>query len=146
MFSMLKNKNNRIADDYNAIILSAREPKLYTDYGVPDTPQGRFQMIALHASPYFLKYASLNESRNSQKLFDMIFRDIELSFREIGVGDLAVPKKMKRYMQDFNGIIQAHAELNSDHIDITKRNVFGETGVINPAFENYIKGLFSNDS
>ena len=91
------------------VIDAARAPVLYTDYEVPDTPAGRFQMITLHAVPYMLAYGRANDGRATQALFDMIFRDIELSFREIGVGDLAVPKKMKAFMKDFNGILQAHA-------------------------------------
>lgn len=142
MFSMFRRKNNALTSAYEGILAQARNPVLYTDYGVPDTPQGRFQMIALHAAPVFIDYAASRESKASQKLFDMIFRDIELSFREIGVGDLAVPKRMKRYMQDFNGMMQAHAAANADHADITARNVFGDEPQISTEFKTYINGLF----
>ena len=139
---MFKRKNPKTIEDYETIVAQARNPALYTDYNVPDNPHGRFQMIALHASPYFIGYAQGGETGQSQTLFDIIFKDIELSFREIGVGDLGVPKKMKRYMQDFNGIIQGHAAANADHVDITRRNVFGEGGEVTPPFKNYIEGLF----
>ena len=82
------------------------------------------------------------QGRDAQKLFDMIFHDIELSFREIGVGDLAVPKKMKKWMKDFNGITQAHAAANADHVEITQRNVFGDDATVSPEFQDYINGLF----
>lgn len=139
MFSIFKRKNNDIETIYHAIMDQSLSPTLYHDYNVPDTPQGRFQMITLHATPYFL---SMKNKKQSQALFDTIFKDIELSFREIGVGDLAVPKKMKRYMKDFNGILQAHAQQDADHADITRRNVFGDDGEITEKFEKYIKGLF----
>lgn len=129
--------------DYETIIDSARNPLLYTLYGVPDTPYGRFQMIALHAAPYIMKYHQDNKPAQAQKLFDLIFNDVELSFREIGVGDMSVPKKMKKYMQAFNGVVQAHAAHQADHIAITQRNVYGDELNIHPAFQNYIKGLFS---
>ncbi len=142
MFSLFKRKNNQIADLYQQILEQSRNPILYTDYYVPDKPIGRFQMLTLHAAPYFLDYAEKNETHKSQILFDIIFQDIEYAFREIGVGDLGVPKKMKRYMKDFNGIIQAHAAANADHADITRRNVFGDDGEMSSAFKTYIKGLF----
>jgi len=96
-------------------------------------------MIALHAIPHILSL----DPKQSQALFDTIFQDIEYSFREIGVGDLAVPKKMKRYMKDFNGMVQAHAASKADHADITRRNVFGDDAKINAKFKTYIKGLFA---
>ncbi len=139
MFSIFKRKNKNIETIYHTIMDQSLSPTLYRDYGVPDTPQGRFQMIVLHATPYFL---SMTNKRETQGLFDMIFKEIELSFREIGVGDLAVPKKMKRYMKDFNGILQAHAASNADHADITRRNIIGDDGEISEKFEKYIKGLF----
>jgi len=143
MFSLFKRKNTEVEAVYEAIITDARQPKLYTEYNVPDTPIGRFEMVALHAMPYFVTYAKANEGGKTQALFDMIFADIEQSFREIGVGDLAVPKKMKRYMKDMNGMIQGHMAANADHVDIVRRNVFGDEGTMNTKFKAYIKGLFS---
>ncbi len=142
MFSMFKQKNDDITAIYNTIIDQSRAPKLYAVYNVPDKPIGRFLMIALHAAPVVIQWAKDGQSKKSQNLFDMIFQDIEYSFREIGVGDLAVPKKMKRYMKDFNGIIQAHAAANADHVDVTRRNVFGDDGKISKGFATYITGLF----
>lgn len=144
MFSLFKRKNGKVMNVYNEIVDAARNPVLYVDYNVPDTPMGRFQMIALHAAPYFIDFKNNNQGRMAQDVFDKIFSDIELSFREIGVGDLAVPKKMKRYMKDFNGIVQAHAAANADHVDITRRNVFGDEGAIGKGFDKYIKGLFAH--
>ena len=119
MLSLFKRKSNDAESLYAKVIAQARDPKLYSDCGVPDTPIGRFQMIALHAAPHMARYANDNAGEKSQSLFDLIFRDIELSFREIGVGDLAVPKKMKKWMKDFNGIIQAHSDKGADHVNVT---------------------------
>jgi cytochrome b pre-mRNA-processing protein 3 len=137
-----RKKTDKVKAQYTAIIDAARNPMLYTDYNVPDDPAGRFQMITLHASPILMAYQADNDGASIQALFDMIFADIELSFREIGVGDLGVPKKMKAYMKDFNGVLQAHAQPNADHIGITQRNVFGETDTVNAGFAKYIKGVF----
>ena len=137
-----RKRTNQIERQYTDIVAAARNPVLYTDYNVPDTPAGRFQMITLHAVPYMLAYGDVNDGKSSQKLFNMIFADIELSFREIGVGDLSVPKKMKAFMKDFNGVLQAHAAENSDHVMVTQKNVFGDEGHIEKPFAKYIQGLF----
>lgn len=142
MFALFKRKKENIIDTYEDIVARARDIKLYTDYGVEDNPAMRFQMIALHAAPYFMEYATQGEGAKSQALFDKIFADIELSFREIGVGDLAVPKRMKKYMKDFNGVIQAHAAANADHAMIASRNVFNDDAQMSPEFKKYIEELF----
>lgn len=142
MFSLLKRKSDEIRSVYDRIVDQARQPVLYRDYGVPDTPIGRFHMIILHAAPQFMEWARDGQRNKSQALFDMIFTEIEYSFREIGVGDLSVPKKMKRYMQDFNGLMHAHSAANADHVAITQRHVFGEDHDISENFATYIKGLF----
>jgi cytochrome b pre-mRNA-processing protein 3 len=142
MFSLLKRKNTDIDDLYATIMDDARSPRLYTEFDVPDKPIGRFQMVALHAIPSFLVFARAEEPQKSQILFDRIFQDIEYSFREIGVGDLAVPKKMKRYMKDMNGMIQAHMADDANHVDIVRRNVFGDDGNMNGSFKKYIEELF----
>jgi cytochrome b pre-mRNA-processing protein 3 len=142
MFSLLKRKNTDIDDLYATIMDDARSPRLYTEFDVPDKPIGRFQMVALHAIPSFLVFARGEEPQKSQILFDRIFQDIEYSFREIGVGDLAVPKKMKRYMKDMNGMIQAHMADDANHVDIVRRNVFGDDGNMNGSFKKYIEELF----
>jgi cytochrome b pre-mRNA-processing protein 3 len=142
MFSLFKRKASQAEQLYKQILEQARNPILYDTFNVPDTPIGRFQMIILHACPVMMGLSSQNKTTQTQMLFDTIFQDVEYSMREIGVGDLAVPKKMKRYMQDFNGILQAHSEKNADHANITRRNVFGEDGKISPPFKKYIKDLF----
>jgi cytochrome b pre-mRNA-processing protein 3 len=145
MFSALKkNRKSDLQVQYEDIVAQARNPHLYTDYNVPDTPQGRFQMIALHAAPVMIAAIKNGRTSDSQILFDLIFKDIEQSFREIGVGDLAVPKKMKRYMQDFNGLLRAHEVATANHAAITGRSVFGDETAITPDFKTYIERLYAS--
>lgn len=146
MFPFLKRKAAHNRDDvytqYTEIIDLARNERLYTEYGVPDTPAGRFQMITLHAAPVLRNYAKDQRNKDSQLLFDMIFKDIELSFREIGVGDLSVPKKMRAYMKDFNGAVQAYNERGNDVVAVVERNVFNNEKKAGKAFRSYIEALF----
>lgn len=146
MLALFRRSNKKeVGALYNDILAAARKPVLYDDYGVPDTPIGRFQMIALHSAPHIIRLGRDNEGRNAQMLFDMIFRDVEFSFREIGVGDLAVPKRMKKWMKDFNGVVQAHAAANADHVEITRRNVFGDDARLSTSFQTYINKLFEEE-
>jgi|GEM_PF-1918671 len=145
MFGFLKRCEQtgykKIQDNYISIIEKSRNKQLYTEFGVPDTPAARFQMILLHAVPIFRDYVKLKRNKDTQILFDMIFKDIELSFREIGVGDLGIPKKMQAYMKDFNGVMQAYLEGQEDPVQIVYRNVFGTKGNIGGNFSDYIRNL-----
>jgi cytochrome b pre-mRNA-processing protein 3 len=139
---LFKRRDHSIENIYKVIIRNARDEQLYNDFNVPDTPAGRFQMIALHAIPVMIGFADQQDHEKTQILFDMIFKDIELSFREIGVGDLGVPKKMKAYMNDFNGLFQAHIQKDADHVKITAANVFDDENQMNEQFAAYIVNLF----
>ena len=94
-----------IRDLYGAIVAQARSVEFYTAYGVPDTVQGRFDLIVLHL---VLLLDRLGRGEGSgrdigQKLFDVFCRDLDGNLREMGVGDLAVPKQMRRFAEAFYG-------------------------------------------
>jgi cytochrome b pre-mRNA-processing protein 3 len=95
---------------YRAIVAQSRQPKFYADWSVPDTVTGRFDMISL------------------------FFKDMDRSLREMGAGDLAVPKKIQKMGNIFFGLLAALNEA-MDRKDLTaldavlSRNVFdGATG------------------
>ena len=102
-----------ISDLYGAIVAQAREPAFYSAYGVPDTVQGRFDLIVLHL---VLVIAQIGREAGEQalpsegaaraigqQLFDTFCRDLDDNLREMGVGDLAVPKKMRSFAEAFYG-------------------------------------------
>ena len=107
---------------YKALQAQARSTVFYTDYGVPDTLDGRFDLLVLHA--FLVIYRLESEGRSGHKyaqaLFDVMFRDMELNLREAGIGDLSVPKHVKRMMRGFNGRRAAYADSikNVQDIDI----------------------------
>lgn len=83
---------------YGSVVATARHPAFYRDNGVPDTPEGRFELIALHL---FLaldcgreKDAAATEL--SQRTIETFVTDMDDCMREMGVGDMAVGKKVKR--------------------------------------------------
>jgi cytochrome b pre-mRNA-processing protein 3 len=94
-----------IAALYGAIVAQARVPRFYTDYGVADTVDGRFDLIVLHLVLllYRLDRGSAAVRGMGQGLFDAFCRDLDANLREMGVGDLAVPKRMQNFAEAFYG-------------------------------------------
>lgn len=92
---------------YEAIVAAARHPVFYADWGVPDTVDGRFDMIALHS---FLVLDRLKGEQEAfrQALVDEFFADMDRSLREMGVGDLSVGKKVRKMAEAFYGRLAAY--------------------------------------
>ena len=97
-------ENSTIAGLYGMIVAQARLPAFYADYGVPDTVEGRFDLIVLHLVLVLRRLAELQQgSRLGQRLFDRFCQDLDDNLREMGIGDLAVPKHMRRFGEAFYG-------------------------------------------
>ena len=97
-------------DIYNLIVQQARNPKFYQDLLVPDTIDGRFEMISLHVFLVLrrLRRSSKGASELSQALFDYMFQDMDLSLREMGAGDMGVGKRVKAMIQGFYGRVASY--------------------------------------
>ncbi len=120
---------------YGMIVAQARSVVFYADYGVPDTVQGRFELIVLHlvlllrrlqADPVVAGAAG---RELGERLFGVFCRDLDHNLREMGVGDLAVPKHMRRFGEAFYGRQTAYnAALSAgDNRELEKalaRNIF----------------------
>jgi cytochrome b pre-mRNA-processing protein 3 len=94
-----------IACLYGMIVAQARAPAFYQIYGVPDTVDGRLEMIMLHAVLILQRLEREPETVRAlgQGIFDRFCRDMDESMREMGVGDLAVPRKMRKIGEAFYG-------------------------------------------
>lgn len=88
---------------YHVIVARARRPHFYTEWGVPDTPDGRLELIGLHAALVMRRLRVEGEAGKTltQDLFDVMFADVDRNIREQGVGDLSVGKHVKRAAQTF---------------------------------------------
>jgi cytochrome b pre-mRNA-processing protein 3 len=88
---------------YHSVVKQARRPVWYRDLGVPDTPEGRFEMIALHVALVLRRLRGEGMAGQSlgQQLFDAMFVDLDGSLRELGVSDLSVGKYVKRLAGNF---------------------------------------------
>ncbi len=107
----LLTKKPRIGDDhyglYAAIVAQSRQKFLYADRGVPDTVTGRFDMISLHMALVLRRLQSEGAVCRdfSQGLFDLFFKDMDRSLREMGVTDIAVPKRIEKMGELFYGLV-----------------------------------------
>lgn len=190
---------------YQSLVGRARQPVFYAEFGVPDTLDGRFEMITLHV--FMAMYAGINKqngdlkplplvrgrdavgetpragfydvwlnrrackkvphltsplqgeglssARFAQALFDAMFRDMEANLREMGVGDLSVPKKMKFMMRAFNGRCHSYASAlragdRAAMIEALRRNVYGTVNNPDPAcidrLADYFQGYMEQEN
>ena len=94
---------------YNNILSLSRNKLFYTKFSLADTFQNRINLIFFHISFIFIKVNQNNEKkiykRFYQKLFDMVFNQIELNMRELGYGDVAVNRNMKFLVRTFYNIL-----------------------------------------
>ncbi|MCS6758411.1 MAG: ubiquinol-cytochrome C chaperone, partial [Candidatus Devosia euplotis] len=118
---------------YNAIVAQSRQPHFYVDWQVPDTVTGRFDMISLHMALLFrrLRAESGAGKEFSQAVFDLFFKDMDRSLREMGVGDLGVPKRIQKMGNVFFGLLAALSEvMDRDDLaaleSVLSRNVFDD--------------------
>jgi cytochrome b pre-mRNA-processing protein 3 len=94
---------------YRDLVKQARMPAFYRDLGVPDTPEGRFEMVGLHVALAVrrLRAAGAPGSALGQELFDLMFADMDESLRHIGIGELSVGKHIKRLAGNFYARLRA---------------------------------------
>ena len=88
---------------YGMIVTQAREPLFYQALGVPDTVNGRFDMVLLHLWMVLRQLSSRPDEALRQALFDHFCSDMDANLREMGVGDLSVPKRMQAFGEAFYG-------------------------------------------
>lgn len=93
---------------YGMIVAQARLPAFYTAYAVPDTVNGRFDMLVLHLWLVLRRLRAEGRTELVQTLFDHFSSDLDANLREMGVGDLAVPRRMRRFGEAFYGRAQAY--------------------------------------
>ncbi|POF28940.1 ubiquinol-cytochrome C chaperone family protein [Roseibium marinum] len=100
-------RRNRDAEHkvYCEIVAQARQPVFYSGFHVPDTIDGRFDLIVAHAVLYFRRMRGEGKAvfEFTQYVFDLFFQDMDASLREMGVSDTRVPKKVKVMGEAFYG-------------------------------------------
>jgi len=113
LFGRERQANRAITEAlYGEIVAAARQSPFYSDWNVPDTPLGRFEMLSLHM--FLFQHRMLGEEgvpkALAQALIDEFFIDIDHSLRELGISDVGVPKRMKKLAKMFYGRTAAYAD------------------------------------
>ena len=90
---------------YQKIIKFSRNKIFYTKYKVPDTIDGRFDMIVLITIIVVFRLSKIKDDgiELSQKIFDIVFKDLDFSLRELGAGDVSVANNMKKFISSYMG-------------------------------------------
>jgi cytochrome b pre-mRNA-processing protein 3 len=118
---------------YAALTAQARRPEFYLTCGVPDTVDGRFEMVALHAFLLFRRLKGHGEKAGAvaQSVYDVMFGDFDAAVRELGAQDLGVGRRIKFMTEAMNGRFAAYdAGLAGGAMELElalKRNLYGTT-------------------
>ncbi len=96
--------NNKYINIYNSLVNLSRNKDLYKNFTSQDTFSDRLIFFLIHFA-FFLKVFKKSDKKTLQNIYDYIFKQLELSIREIGYGDASINKKMKDYVNLFHSII-----------------------------------------
>jgi cytochrome b pre-mRNA-processing protein 3 len=113
--------NDKYINIYINLVNLTRNKDLYKNFSSQDTFSDRLVFFLLHFA-FFLKVFKNNDKRILQDIYDFIFKQLELSIREIGYGDVSINKKMKDYINFFHSIINKIENWSSiNHSEKNKR-------------------------
>ncbi len=119
------------ADLYRALVAQSRTPEFYTSGGVPDSLDGRFDLVALHVALVMARFKKSAPALDdlAQSLFDEMVANLDVGLREAGVGDMGVGKRMKKLVSAFYGRAHAYDEAlghakDGALIEALERNLF----------------------
>ena len=124
-------KRDLIDSFYQKIVDVSRNKVFYTKLKIPDTLDGRYDLLALFSIILTFSLSRLGEKgiELSQILFDKIFLDLDLSLRELGAGDAGVHIKIKNMIRAYMGRQKAYCDCfeKDNYIKLEKsiiRNIF----------------------
>jgi cytochrome b pre-mRNA-processing protein 3 len=139
MFTRLLGRDREANVDrlYGAIVAQARAPGFYADYGVPDTVAARFDMLALHVHLVVRRLNGGDASSRAagQALLDRFFEDMDGNLRELGIGDLSVPRQMRGLAEAYFGRADRYDAALKERDEpalgaALSRNVFGGSDAV----------------
>ena len=135
--------NKNYIDIYNNLIKFSRNKKLFSIFTKEDSFSDRLIIFLLHFG-FFLKiYKNNANQQKMQNIYDYIFKQLELSIREIGYGDVTINKKMKTYINTFHSLLnkieiwEDLTEVNRDDLLRSFFNYEGEIKDLSKYLEKY---------
>jgi cytochrome b pre-mRNA-processing protein 3 len=119
---------------YGMIVAQARQEPFYQALGVADTVNGRFELLVVHLWLVLRRIRAVQDSSPfAQALFDYFCSDLDANLRELGVGDLSVPKRMQAFGEAFYGRSAAYDLALTEGGEALplalERNVFNGAGI-----------------
>tara|TARA_B100000900_G_C20507052_1_gene686334 strand:- start:146 stop:616 length:471 start_codon:yes stop_codon:yes gene_type:complete len=140
-------KNNYL-DIYNNFIKLTTNKSLYKGLlGKQDDFSDRLTLFLIHFAFFLKEYKNLENQKILQEIYDFIFRQLELSIREIGYGDQSINKKMKDYINIFHGIVSEIHFWNKLEYSEKEKKIslfltnFKDIGYLIGYFEDFRKNL-----
>jgi cytochrome b pre-mRNA-processing protein 3 len=124
--AMRRSKERRLTAEriYAALVTRAREPVFFERFGVPDTLDGRFDLLTLHA--WLVLARVKQDAQLSQALVDAIFVGFEEALREMGAGDMGMGRRVKKFADAFYGRLKAYGDAKdaSEMATALERNLY----------------------
>ena len=132
--------NSDYLNIYNNFVNLTRNKELYKDFKNQDTFSDRIIFFLLHFAFFLKNYKDNKDKKLLQKIYDYIFRQVELSIREIGYGDQSINKKMKDYLNLFYGMIDKIHDWDSQTVE--SRTILLENFLDNAINVDYLVNYF----
>jgi|TARA_B110000093_G_scaffold159603_1_gene179510 cytochrome b pre-mRNA-processing protein 3 len=151
--------NSNYINIYNNLVNLTRNKDLYKRFKTQDTFSDRLIFFLLHFAFFLKVFKKENDKKIMQDIYDFVFRQLELSIREIGYGDQSINKKMKDYLNLFYGmldkihdwedksleskisILQTFVDNQGNDPDLTKYFDKYRVNLLNSTLTSYIKGV-----
>ncbi len=127
---------------YNNLIKFTRNKLLYKNTNIDETFSLRLTFFLIHFAFFLKNYKPNNDKNIMQDIYDYNFRQIEISIREIGYGDVSINKKMKDYLNLFHKIIIDLHEWDS--YDDNKKTTFFSNFVSKDNNSSFFIDYFKN--
>ncbi|WP_343055319.1 ubiquinol-cytochrome C chaperone family protein [Azospirillum oleiclasticum] len=125
---------------YAAVVTQARQPGFYADLRVPDTLDGRFELIALHVFLVMrrLKGQGATADQRARRLYEVMIDEFDTSLREMGAGDTGIGRRVKTMLRGMHGRIIAYDKALADpdprHLEVAlDNNLYGTVRAVDPA-------------
>ena len=98
--------NKEYINIYNNLVNISRNKKIFNIFTSKDTFSDRLTILLFHVGFFIKQYKKQINKKEMQNIYDYIFRQLELSIREIGYGDASINKKMKNYLNVFHSMLE----------------------------------------
>lgn len=141
-----KRENATLRPLYDAVVDRAREPHWYIEGGVPDTLDGRFDMLSTILACVLARLEKEPDSGQQQAwLTEVFIDDMDGNLRQMGIGDMSVGKNVGMMMGSLGGKLSAlriaFDDPDADMAESVKRNIFPETAVADAALAHVVNAL-----